>query len=137
MELSNAKALAEEWRKLRTNLANTNKMDYEVFKKVFEETRALLASCATAAAIDKSYMCVIVEAYKFSGSDGAYKDIRPRAALILTERMLQHYVLENHTVAPRGGVYVYVLEAMEELYVDFEKIDVAIAAIGRVLEKRY
>ncbi len=137
MELSNEKALAVEWRKLRTLLTTNNKLEYELFKKVFEETRDLLSSCATATAIDKSYMNVIVEAYKFSGTDGAYKDAKPQAALIMTERMLQHYVLDSHVGDVRSGVYVYVLEAKEEIYIDFENVDTSIAVLGRALERRY
>jgi len=137
MELSNVKALAVEWRKLRTLLTTNNKLEYELFKKVFEETRDLLAACATADSIDKSYMSMIVEAYKFSGADGTYKDARPQAALVMTERMLQHYVLDSHVGEVRSGVYVYVLEEKEELYIDFKEVDTSIAVLTRALDKRY
>lgn len=138
MELSEMKALSAEWRKLKTALAETNKLDYELFKKTFEATKTLLCDGATVETVDKKRLVVIVDAYKFCSLDGSYKDPTVQASLILTERMLQHYVLQTHTDLPvPNGVYVYVLEARQELYVDFDNLDLSIKALSRALEKRY
>ena len=138
-DLININTLCEKWNKLRGVLVSGNKVDYEFFKSTFNETVTILKNCYDDDSISKVYFELIICAYRFVHTDSLVVDAFSQATVVMTERMLHHFVLdsEKNSNEPRDGVFVYVLEERKQMYVDFNNIDESVRELQRVIERGF
>lgn len=134
----NIKNLCERWQKLRGVIVSGNKVEYEFFKSTFEETEKTLSTCFGSDSVNKSYLELIISAYKFVHTDTVVMDAFSQATVVITERMLHHFVLDqDKSAVQKDGVYVYVLEEKQQIYINFNNIDESLNSLIRVIERGF
>lgn len=134
----NMEKLVSGWVDLRLDLQNKGKLDYDLFEKLFTGTYELLNQHRSAPSVDKKYMKLIINAYNFAASKVAIANYMPQAAAVLTERMLHYCVLsEQASSAPDDSVYVYDLENLQEIRIDFRDVSKSLNNLVKYLEMSY
>ena len=125
--------LIEGWEKLYTELRKNKKINFELFENTFSKTYKTLLQCANEEKIQKDYIALIVNAYLFTEAGIKEMDLQYRAALVLTERMLNSCVMSNCPVQPEGAM-VYVLESHKEVYINFGDVITSLDTLTKLFE---
>lgn len=128
--------LAQEWKELREDIQKNKRLEFSVFEDVFSKTYKLLSQISMDATVEKQYINLIVNAFLFANGDSKDLEFKYLATMVLTERMLNCYVI-NSTPSTCEKVPVYILEARNEVNVDFNKINESLAMLVSVFEKNY
>ena len=132
----NADSLAAQWAELKFILERKKKLDYGMFKQTFAKSYQALQSCAKAEAIDKKYLRLILSAYNFINTKVIAEDDVLDAAMVLTERMLDIIVSPgNNTEVVADCARVYILEARQDVYINFTNVDEAIDTLSEVIKR--
>lgn len=138
VQASDVEQLVSGWLDLKLNLMNKGKLDYELFEKLFTETYGILSEHRSDSTIEKKYMKLVINAYNFAGTKAATSNYMPQAAAVLTERMLHYCVLSEQAGAGADEVvYVYDLENLQEICIDFRDVSKSINNLVKYLEKSY
>lgn len=125
--------LTEAWDTLRYDMKKTGKISFESFYDTFSKTYLLLSQHSSETSIDKKYIALIVSAFSFAGTEGKELDFKHRAALVLTERMLNAYAV-NTSLAPDGNASVYLLEMRKEVHVNFGEVTESVNKLAAIFE---
>ena len=129
--------LIADWGKVTTHLKVRNSLDFKLFKATFTHTFEVLQACRASAAIEKKYMKLIFSAYRFIGTSNTSVDFAPKAAFILTERMLNYCVLSDDASGAQNGASVYVMDGYQEIYLNFNDVDGSLEELTKCLDKKY
>ena len=125
--------LKQEWRNLNLELRNRNRLDLTAFKRLFSETYSVLSKKSAADSIPKNCVELIAEAYLFANTNIRELGSSCLAAFVLTERMLNSCIFSG--IQSECGISaVYVIEAREEVYINFNDVDEAMRKLEAVLE---
>ncbi len=133
----NVKTLETGWTTLTATLRNKSVLDYQLFKELFTQTFELLKECRTGNTIAKVHMKLIINAYNFIGTPNTSIDFMPKAAFVLTERMLNYCLLEEGSKTEKNGVYIYIMEGYQDFYLDFDDIDTSMNKLSLFFDKKY
>ena len=127
--------LEKAWRNLCKDVKRDRKIKLENFENTFNNTYLLLKSCSADNALDKQYVRMIAEAYLFAS---IHEDTLPSellAATVLTERMLNNFAFQTACSAEVSTVYI--LEAHEEVELDFNDVTESISRLIRIFDDAY
>ena len=125
--------LEKTWKTLCSEVKKSKKLKFEIFKETFSQTYALLVECAAEKNVDKQLARVIAEAYLFANINDDSLESVCQAAIVLTERMLNHLAF-SEVVDGADVSKVYVLEFRDEVQLNFRDIDESISALANVYD---
>lgn len=124
----------EGWKKLKAELDRINEIDLNLFETIFTGTYQILKQYSNDSRIDKEHIELIVNAYLFVNSAAKGLDFQYRAALVLTERMLDCYALGSGT---DDGTEVYILTMRKEVHIDFNDVEASLKTLSTALEEDF
>lgn len=126
--------LAKGWEKLHLEMKLENKFSFDLFDDVYTKTYEILYKQAEQTSIEKQYIAVIAKAFLFASADSADLECKYRAALVLTERMLNCCVLSSAPASPKGTM-VYIFEIRKEVYVDFSNVAESLDTLEKLYDE--
>lgn len=125
--------LKNMWRSLYREVVGDKKFKFDSFESAFSQTYGLLVEHSAEDSLDKQYIQLIAEAYLFASINDSLLESEFRAASVLTERMLSSLAF-NSTSDTTVSSKIYILEAHEEIELNFEDIDESISKLVKVYE---
>ena len=129
--------LTSNWVLLYNEIKKNGKFNFDTFDNAFSSTYQLLCQISTEPSIEKKFLSVITNAYLFAHADVSVNiDSKYKAALVLTERMLDSVMAEN-AIAPSGESTIYILEFRKEIRINFNDINDSIEVLAKVFEADY
>ena len=123
--------LTESWKTLYKETKYSKKLKFDAFETAFSQTYLLLAECSKGESIDKRYIRLIAEAFKFASISDNNLENECLAALVLTERMLNSIAFNSTSEAPETAV-IYILESHEEITLAFNDVNDSISKLAKV-----
>lgn len=124
--------LAQSWKKLSFELTRKRTMDLKLFEETFSGTYAFLLESIQEPAIEKTSLPLLINAFFFTNTSCNDMSSQHRAALILTERMLNCCVMDGAKEAVEG-TDVYILEIHGEVYISFKNVTESLDALANLL----
>ncbi len=128
------KELVCGWEALNIALKNYNKIDLEIFGKTFTQTYLFFKEYSDKDKIKREHIDLIISAALFANADNKDIDFYCRAALVLTDRML-NAVINNACESDKAVVYI--LEARKEIYLDFNDVNASVKKLAKFFELDY
>ena len=123
--------LIEAWKTLYKETKYSKKLKFDAFEAVFSQTYLLLAECSKGESIDKRYIRLIAEAFKFASINDSSLENECLAATVLTERMLNSVAFNISSEVSETAV-IYVLESHEEITLAFNDVNDSISKLAKV-----
>ena len=123
--------LIEAWKTLYKETKYSKKLKFDAFEAVFSQTYLLLAECSKGESIDKRYIRLIAEAFKFASINDNSLENECLAATVLTERMLNSVAFNISSEVSETAV-IYVLESHEEITLAFNDVNDSISKLAKV-----
>ncbi|MBO5915061.1 MAG: hypothetical protein J6Q72_06915 [Clostridia bacterium] len=128
--------LAHKWELLQNGLTFSKKVDFKLFEEVFTATYDLLSKSAPDGKIDKTQLSLILSVHLFSSSSEKGLDYKSRAALILTDRMLNCFIYHD-SFGTADELPIFILETRKEIRISFKKVNESIFTLAKLLEDDY
>ena len=125
--------LTQCWNELRLELRKNKKIDFDVFEEAFSKTYFMLSGNATETVVEKKYIELISTVYLFANAESKELSSKCRAALALTERMINCCAF-NTTPDVVSGTTIYIFEARKDVYIDFNNLSDSIEELEKLFE---
>ena len=129
--------LASKWQTIYRSIQKTGKFSFDIFLEAFTGTYQLLQPKVCEPSIEKSILPIIVNASLFARSEaGENQDSKYKAALVLTERML-NFVLWENRCADCHETTIYLFEQRQDIDIDFSNLNESINTLVKLYDANY
>lgn len=127
--------LETTWANLYSDVKKNRKFKFKVFENAYSQTFSLLKSSLKEPVLDKQLVRLIATAYLFAKNTDDSLEDSCLAATVLTERMLSNFAFRTSNAEETTAIYI--VEAHEELLINFNDVNESISKLVKVYENAY